>query len=109
MASENPPTAPAASAHRMLVRDGKAPCSPSAIESIRAKAQACEKAERTNASARREPYPPAKSDAPQRNTATTLQAAGANWGSDDMPDEISTTELGRRAPRCATQYFFSAC
>ena len=35
MASEKPPTAPAASAHRMLAREGKAPCIPSAIENIR--------------------------------------------------------------------------
>jgi hypothetical protein len=31
---------------------------------------------RTKALARRDPYPPAKSEAPQRNTAVTEQAAG---------------------------------
>ncbi len=47
----------------------------------------CEKAVRTKALARREPYPPAKSAAPQRNTAITEQAAGANWVGEDTPDE----------------------
>jgi len=52
----------------------------------------CENAVRTKAFARRDPYPPAKSDEPQRNTAITLYAAGPSWIGEDTPDEISTPE-----------------
>lgn len=57
----------------------------------------CEKAVRTKALARREPNPPAKSEAPQRNTAVTEQATGAeeNWAGKDTPDEISTVDRAR--------------
>src|SRR5271169_4728023 len=87
MASENPPTAPAAKAHRILVRDGKTPCCANAMANISTKAQMCENAVSTKALARREPYPPAKSAAPQRNTAVTEQTAGANWVREGTPDE----------------------
>ena len=71
----------------MLAPVGNAPCSPSAIANISAKPQRCANAVSTKALARRDPYPPAKSDAPQRNTAVTLNAAGASWVRGDMPDE----------------------
>jgi hypothetical protein len=71
----------------MLVRDGNAPCCRSATDNISAKAQTCENAVSTKALARREPYPPAKSDVPHKNTAVTLHAAGANWAREDTPDE----------------------
>ena len=60
------------------------------MANISTNAQACENAVSTKAFARRDPYPPAKSDAPQRNTAITLYAAGANWVSEDTPDEGTT-------------------
>jgi hypothetical protein len=58
-------------AHKILRRDGNSPWLAIAIPNIRTKAQTCEKAVSTKAFARREPYPPAKSDAPQRKTAVT--------------------------------------
>ena len=47
---------------------------------------------KTKALARREAYPPEKSEAPQRKTAVTEQATGAeeNWAGRNTPDEIST-------------------
>lgn len=54
-----------------------------------------EKAVSTKAFARRDPYPPEKSAAPQRKTAVTLQAAGASWVSDDTPDEGNTLPIRR--------------
>lgn len=82
--------APAATAQRMLAREGNAPCWVSAIENMRAKAQTWEKAVRTKALARREPYPPAKSESPQSRTAETLQATGANVIGEDTRDEGNT-------------------
>src|SRR5579864_4235310 len=93
MARENPPTAPAAIAHAMLARSGNVPCCPSAIEAISAKAQACENAVKTNALARREPYPPAKSAAPHMKTATTEYAAGGSGDREDTPDEVNMSEF----------------
>src|SRR5262244_1760070 len=89
MASENPPTAPAARAQRMLFRSGNAPCWASAVAVIRTKAHKCENAVKTKALARREANPPAKSAAPQRKTAVTEYAAGPSWGSVDTTVEIS--------------------
>src|SRR5579872_351318 len=89
MAKENPPTAPAAIAHRMLVRFGNTPCSVNAIEVISAKAHACENAVKTNALARREPYPPAKSEAPHMKTAATEYAADGSCDREDTPDEVN--------------------
>src|SRR5262249_13969147 len=90
MARENPPTAPAAIAQKMLIRSGNGPPCASAISDINTKAQAWENAVRTKAWARREPYPPAKSDAPQMNTAATEYAAGGRWTGDITPDERNT-------------------
>src|SRR5580698_5842208 len=92
MASENPPTAPARSAHKTLLREGNAPCCAKAIEPISPKAHTCENAVSTKALARREPYPPAKSDAPHMKTAIMLYTAGANWPVEDTTVEISTTD-----------------
>src|SRR5579871_1461070 len=90
MARENPPTAPAAIAHKMLILSGNAPPCPRAISDISAKAQACENAVKTNALARREPYPPAKSAAPHMKTAATEYAAGGKWTGEITPDEGTT-------------------
>jgi len=87
MARENPPTAPASSAQRMLARFGKVPWVVSANANIAAKAQMNENAVTTKASERREPHPPAKSDAPHRKTAITEHPTGPNWMGDDTPDE----------------------
>ena len=54
----------------------------------------CENAVSTKAFDRREPYPPEKSDAPQRNTAVTEQTAGLNRVKEDTPDEGNTGEEG---------------
>src|SRR5579864_84316 len=97
MARENPPTAPAAIAHAMLARSGNVPCCPSAIEAISAKAQACENAVKTNALARREPYPPAKSAAPHMKTAATEYAAGGSCDREDTPDEVNMGRILRRS------------
>ena len=87
MASENPPEAPAARAQTMLAREGNSPCCVIAMVNIKANAHTCENAVSRKALARREPYPPEKSEAPQRNTAATLYTAGANWVSEDTRDE----------------------
>ena len=60
------------------------------MANIRTKAQRCENAVSTKALARRDPYPPAKSAAPHRNTAVTLNPAGASWVREDTPDEGNT-------------------
>src|SRR5215469_16427544 len=97
MASANPPTAPAAIAQKMLILSGNGPPCPRAISDISANAHACENAVRTNALARREPYPPAKSDAPQMKTAATEYAAGGKWTDEITPDEGTTEkQLHRR-------------
>src|SRR5215469_5116283 len=90
MASANPPTAPAAIAQKMLTPSGNRPPCPRAMSDINAKAQACENAVKTNALARREPYPPAKSAAPQMKTAATEYAAGGRWTGEFTPDEGNT-------------------
>src|ERR1700758_344529 len=92
MARENPPRAPASRAQAMLARSGNAPPSSAATASIKASAQRWEKAVRTKALARREPNPPAKSEAPQRKTAVTEEATAAeeNWAGRNTPDESST-------------------
>ena len=72
---------PARIAQNMLARSGSGACEANAITVIHTRAQRWEKEVRTKALARREAYPPAKSDAPQRKTAVTAYAAGANWGS----------------------------
>ena len=46
---------------------------------MRANAQTWENAVRTNALARREPYPPAKSAAPQMKTADHGVGSGREW------------------------------
>jgi hypothetical protein len=74
---------------------------------IRAKAQTWEKAVRTKALARRDPYPPAKSAEPQRNTAITLYATGPNWESEGTPDEgnmLSTEDDARAATLLRNQW-----
>src|SRR5690242_4040772 len=90
MASANPPIAPAAIAQRILILSGNGPPCPRAITDISAKAHACENAVRTKALARRQPYPPAKSDAPHTKTAATEYAAGGKWGGEITPDEGNT-------------------
>ena len=65
-------------AQKILARSGNAPVCADAIASIRAKPQICENAVKTNALARLDPNPPAKSAAPHRNTAVTEYAAGVN-------------------------------
>src|SRR5277367_205843 len=98
MASENPPIEPARSAHRMLLRVGNAPCCAKAIVHISANAHTCEKAVSTKALARREPYPPAKSDAPHMKTAIMLYTAGANWLIGDTTVEVNTMDaVGRKS------------
>src|ERR1700733_10270518 len=77
----------------MLSREGNAPRCPSAMANISPKAETCEKAVITNALARRDPSPPAKSEAPHKNTAVRLQAAGASWISEDTPEERSMRAL----------------
>src|SRR5271157_1851545 len=101
MARENPPTAPATRAQRTLVREGRASCCASAMANMRAKAQMCENAVRTKALARRDPYPPAKSDEPQRKTAATEEAAGANWSNESTRDEGNTRRTGKQSGRPA--------
>src|SRR5215831_6468575 len=91
MAIENPPIAPAATAQKLLARSGNGPFCARASASIRAKAHKWEKAVSTNVFARRAPYPPAKSDAPQRKTAVTEYAAGPNCGMEDTPVEGNTS------------------
>jgi hypothetical protein len=82
----------------MLPREGKTSLRAHAkpMASIKTNAQICENAVNTKALARREPYPPAKSDEPQRKTAITEQIAGLNGTSDGInantPHE-STTAL----------------
>ncbi|SPF48923.1 hypothetical protein SBA1_90059 [Candidatus Sulfotelmatobacter kueseliae] len=49
-----------------------------------------ENAVSVKALARREPYPPAKSDAPHRKNAATEPAAGANWVNQSTRDEGNT-------------------
>src|SRR5215831_17817426 len=90
MASANPPTAPAAIAQNTLILSGNGPPCPRAITDISTKAQACENAVRTKAWAWREPYPPAKSAAPQMKTAATEYAAGGRWAGEITPDEGNT-------------------
>src|SRR5579864_2109677 len=90
MASENPPEIPARTAQTILLREGNSPCAPNAMANISTNAHTCEKAVSTNAFARRDAYPPEKSDAPQRNTAATLYAAGANWFTGNTPEERTT-------------------
>src|SRR5579864_591348 len=90
MASENPPEIPARTAHTILLRERNSPCSPNAMTNISTNAHKCENAVSTNAFARRDPYPPEKSAAPHRNTAATLYAAGANWLTDNTPEERTT-------------------
>ena len=57
---------------------------------IQTNAQLCANAVSTKAFARRHPYPPAKSEAPQTNTAETEHATGANCASWDTNDEGNT-------------------
>src|ERR1700756_450147 len=92
MAIENPPITPAVTAQKMLARLGKFPCWVKAMASISTRAQMCENAVSTKALARREPYPPAKSEAPPRKTAVTEYAAGANCDSEVTPDEGNTRQ-----------------
>src|SRR5215469_13388553 len=65
--------------------------------------QTCENAVRTNAFARREPYPPAKSEVPQRKTAVTEYTAGVDWSHVSMPDEGNTKREMGFAKRCSVQ------
>jgi hypothetical protein len=90
---ENPPSAPAVTAQKMLARLGNGPFWVKAIPIIRAKAQTCEKAVRTKVFARRAPYPPAKSEVPHRNTAAIALAAGAKCGREYTPDEGNTRHI----------------
>lgn len=100
MARENPPMDPAANAQNMLVREGNAACCVRPTASISTNAQTCEKPVSTKALARREPYPPAKSEAPQRKTAVTEQAAGLDKLKPeviqkDTPEEGNTGREGK--------------
>ena len=103
-----PPTEPAMSAHAMLARSGNAPDVASANANMTANAQMNEKAVTTNASERREPHPPAKSDAPQRKTAITEQAAGATWTEEGTPVEQIADILGHQSVASTGVYLKSS-
>src|SRR6516225_6996588 len=105
MAMENPPMARANTAQKMLIRLGKGPCWVKATASIRMKAQICEKAVSTKVFARRAPIPPAKSDAPHRNTALTEYAADPNCGIEDTPVEGNMSGTGSFAS--VTRFLFT--
>lgn len=87
---------PARIAQKTLLVFGSDACEPRAMAVIHTKAHACENAVRTNALARRHPYPPAKSEAPQTNTAETEHATGANCDSWDTNDEGNTRNQSHR-------------
>src|SRR5690242_21453203 len=97
MAIENPPSAPANTAQKMLARFGNGPCCVIATGSITPNAHTCEKAVSTNVFARRAPYPPAKSDTPHRKTAATEQTTGASCAPEDTPVEGNTRARSSRA------------
>jgi uncharacterized protein len=83
----------------MLLREGKTPFRAKAkpTANIKTSAQMCENAVNTKALARREPYPPEKSEAPHKKTAATENAAGLDGIKASTPHE-GNMKRGRGLP-----------